>query len=478
MRKPVSLSENAKQQRKQELPMAATCKVETAGRVTVTVPVSSICKYVNKACERSRCLRDGEVAYEAGDVIECAVEAARGNRVNVGARVLHPSSPSSPPHKVAVTIEQNEVTEACCSCKTGSYKCEHVVAVLLHLHAQPSLARPSTKHQEQHESVKKEKPRKQNELEEALDLPRIDKLTIEDAPDVADDISRRPLRNHSHKSTSPVPTKHVPKCVQRGQQSKETPKTLRATILAITDSMKQAKKELSVERIFKELCEQQQHGDIKIIERATREQSCSELWLEHRVGMITASVAYSVFTRVNTIQTKAGPHDVQPLLRLLMREARVTNEDMQRGITLEPVAKEAYKNQNTQHRGLQLQDCGLSILRGKPFIGASPDAIVTCECCSPRLLEVKCPRSLERFLQSEVVFDKGRMHLKQKSRYFCQTQVQMGVTDLPLTEVFVYVSDEENVTLSVTFSQEYFDAVVERATFFFKHYVLPHMLEL
>uniref|UniRef100_A0A6M2CL63 Putative yqaj-like viral recombinase domain protein n=1 Tax=Rhipicephalus microplus TaxID=6941 RepID=A0A6M2CL63_RHIMP len=161
-----------------------------------------------------------------------------------------------------------------------------------------------------------------------------------------------------------------------------------------------------------------------------------------------------------------------------MRESRVTNEDMQRGITLEPVAKEAYKNQNTHHKGLQLHDCGLSILRGKPFIGASPDAIITCECCSPRLLEVKCPRSLERFVEYEVVCQGDEMRLKQNGRYFCQTQVQMGVTELGSTEVFVYVSDAENVTLNVTFSQEYFDEVVERATFFFRHYVLPHMLEL
>uniref|UniRef100_A0A131YF36 YqaJ viral recombinase domain-containing protein n=1 Tax=Rhipicephalus appendiculatus TaxID=34631 RepID=A0A131YF36_RHIAP len=184
--------------------------------------------------------------------------------------------------------------------------------------------------------------------------------------------------------------------------------------------------------------------------------------------MITASVAYSVFTRVNTIRTKAGPHDLRALLRVLMRESRVTNEDMQRGITLEPVAKEAYKNQNTHHKGLQLHDCGLSILRGKPFIGASPDAIITCECCSPRLLEVKCPRSLERFTEYEVVYQGGKMQLKQNSRYFCQTQVQMGVTELPSTEVFVYVSDAENMTLNVTFLQDYFDEVVERATFFFQ----------
>uniref|UniRef100_A0A131YJ81 SWIM-type domain-containing protein n=1 Tax=Rhipicephalus appendiculatus TaxID=34631 RepID=A0A131YJ81_RHIAP len=464
--------------------MAASCKIETADRFPVAVPVSSICKYVNKACERSPCLRDGEAAYEAGDVIECSVEAIRGGRVNIHARVLHPGAPLSPPHRVAVTLERNDVTEALCTCKAGSYKCGHVVAVLLHLHARQLLAQPSVQCQGPHVSVKKEKQNKKNEPKETLDLPRIDKLTIDDAPDVADDISRRPLQNRLHKSTSPVPTKHAPECVQGRQQSKEesqpepAPNTLKAAIRAIVHTAKQAKNKPSVEQIFKKLCEQHHHDDVKIIERATREQSCSELWFEHRVGMITASVAYSVFTRVNTIRTKAGPHDLRALLRVLMRESRVTNEDMQRGITLEPVAKEAYKNQNTHHKGLQLHDCGLSILRGKPFIGASPDAIITCECCSPRLLEVKCPRSLERFTEYEVVYQGGKMQLKQNSRYFCQTQVQMGVTELPSTEVFVYVSDAENMTLNVTFLQDYFDEVVERATFFFKHYVLPHMLEL
>lgn len=463
--------------------MAASCEIETADHAAVAVPVSSICKYVNKACERSSCLRDGEAAYEAGDVIECSVEAIRGDRVSIDARVLHPSGPLSPPHRVAVTLEQNDVTEALCTCKAGSYKCGHVVAVLLHLHARQLLAQPSVQCQGPHVSVKKEEQNKRNESKETLDLPRIDKLTIDDAPSVAD-ISRRPLRNHLHKSTPPVPTKHAPECVQRRQQSKEesqpraTPNTLKAAIRAIADTAKQAKKELSVELIFKKLCEQHCHEDVETIERATREQSGSELWLEHRVGMITASVAYSVFTRVNTIRTKAGPHDLRPLLRLLMRETRVMTEDMQRGISLEPIAKEAYRNQNTHHKGLQLHDCGLSILRGKPFIGASPDAIITCKCCSPRLLEVKCPRSLERFVETEVVCHGGRMQLKQNSRYFCQTQVQMGVAELPSTEVFVYVSSTENMTLSVTFSQEYFGEVVERATFFFKRYVLPHMLEL
>ncbi|KAH8035529.1 hypothetical protein HPB51_006285 [Rhipicephalus microplus] len=144
-------------------------------RFAVAVSVSSICKYVNKACERSPCLRDGEAAYEAGDVIECFVEAIRAGRVNIRARVLHPSDPLSPPHRVAVTLEQNDVTEALCTCKAGSYKCGHVVAVLLHLHTQQLLAQPSVQCQGPRVSVKKEKQNKKNESKEKLDLPCIDK---------------------------------------------------------------------------------------------------------------------------------------------------------------------------------------------------------------------------------------------------------------------------------------------------------------
>ncbi|KAL3221187.1 hypothetical protein MRX96_029527 [Rhipicephalus microplus] len=220
------------------------------------------------------------------------------------------ATPLSPPHRVAVTLEQNDVTEALCTCKAGSYKCGHVVAVLLHLHTQQLLAQPSVQCQGPRVSVKKEKQNKKNESKEKLDLPCIDKLTIDDAPAVAD-ISRRPLENSLHKSTSPVPTKHASECAQGRQQSKEdsepAPKTLKAAIHAIAHTAKQAKNKPSVEEIFKKLCKQHNPDDVKIVERATREQSCCELWLEHRVGMITASVAYSVFTRVNTIRTKAGP---------------------------------------------------------------------------------------------------------------------------------------------------------------------------
>ena len=44
-----------------------------------------------------------------------------------------------------------------------------------------------------------------------------------------------------------------------------------------------------------------------------------------------------------------------------------------------------------QHTEFILEDAGLFISMERPYIGASPDAIVTCECCGKGTVEVKCP---------------------------------------------------------------------------------------
>ena len=47
--------------------------------------------------------------------------------------------------------------------------------------------------------------------------------------------------------------------------------------------------------------------------------------------------------------------------------------------------------QEKQHSKLQMVEPGLFISMERPYIGASPDAIVSCECCGKGVVEVKCP---------------------------------------------------------------------------------------
>ena len=53
---------------------------------------------------------------------------------------------------------------------------------------------------------------------------------------------------------------------------------------------------------------------------------------------------------------------------------------------------EAYIQECTQHpKNLNISDAALFVSLERPYIGASPDAIVTCDCCGKGTVEIKCP---------------------------------------------------------------------------------------
>lgn len=213
----------------------------------------------------------------------------------------------------------------------------------------------------------------------------------------------------------------------------------------------------------------------KRVTTLTLRQADSPLWMAYRRGVITASIAYSVYTRMNTVKTTMGPHDIRALLRMVMREQSVQTPAMLRGCLLEKAAKEAYAAaQSGCHRNLRVEDCGLLILAEHPCIGASPDGIVTCDCCASRVLEVKCPLSLDAFKAKEMIKEET-LCLKKTSKYYCQVQVQMALAELTSADVFVFQDTANFLLFSVTFDEAFFHAVVDRAVYFFKVYVLPHI---
>lgn len=62
------------------------------------------------------------------------------------------------------------------------------------------------------------------------------------------------------------------------------------------------------------------------------------------------------------------------------------------GCSHEKEALEAYSREATQHHtNITISDAGLFVSSERPYIGASPDAIVTCDCCGRGTVEVKCP---------------------------------------------------------------------------------------
>ena len=61
----------------------------------------------------------------------------------------------------------------------------------------------------------------------------------------------------------------------------------------------------------------------------------------------------------------------------------------------EPKAIKAYNTyMQKSHSNVNVSSCGLHVSHETPFLGASPDGVLECDCHGKRLIEVKCPITL------------------------------------------------------------------------------------
>ena len=103
-----------------------------------------------------------------------------------------------------------------------------------------------------------------------------------------------------------------------------------------------------------------------------------------------------------------------------------------------------------KHIGLCCSECGLFLSKHKPFLGASPDSIVDCDCCGKGVVEVKCPLCAEKSSLEEAAkgtqlcLDKGdgKFRINRSHSYYYQYQLQLYVTKC-LDCYFVVLSTDE-----------------------------------
>jgi len=90
-----------------------------------------------------------------------------------------------------------------------------------------------------------------------------------------------------------------------------------------------------------------------------------------------------------------------------------------------------------QHKGFKIEDAGLFLHSDDPYIGASPNRIVCCDCHGKRLLEVKrpfCMKDGQLPNDKENVFKElknGKWMLKHDHAYFYQVHTQLNVCQMP-----------------------------------------------
>lgn len=126
----------------------------------------------------------------------------------------------------------------------------------------------------------------------------------------------------------------------------------------------------------------------------TKLQADSKDWGIHRAGRITASISKEAFkTNMNNTSTSF-------INKIMQYSENISVPATRYGTKYEDIARNDYKKiSKSIHANFTVEKTGLHIPHEFPYLGASPDGIVSCQCHGNGLLEIKCPYKYQKSLQ-------------------------------------------------------------------------------
>ena len=144
------------------------------------------------------------------------------------------------------------------------------------------------------------------------------------------------------------------------------------------------------------------------------------------------------------------------------------------------------KENKKLHRDLAVKETGLHIFKSCVFLGASPDGLMTCSCCSmAKVMEVKClwthrnQNPMEAALAKRGYFEldnAGKLVLRKETKWFYQMQMEMIATQLP-TGVLVLYTDLGVESVLVQFDSKFSEAMTVKLKDFYLAFVVPRLVE-
>ncbi|XP_046894769.1 uncharacterized protein LOC124479876 [Hypomesus transpacificus] len=123
-----------------------------------------------------------------------------------------------------------------------------------------------------------------------------------------------------------------------------------------------------------------------LVGEKTREQRKSRVWFDQRAGRVTASMFH------NAARTEKSSSLIKRVC--YPRSSQFSTETTRWGLEKEDTAREAYlMAMQDLYVDLNVAASGLIINPDLPWIGVSPDGVVTCACHERGMVEIKCPFS-------------------------------------------------------------------------------------
>ena len=125
------------------------------------------------------------------------------------------------------------------------------------------------------------------------------------------------------------------------------------------------------------------------------------------------------------------------------------------------------------HQNFTLKPSGLWISPDHSHIGATPDAIVSCDCHGTRCVEVKCLYTVHDQVLAEAVGGSkhnlcleqspdGGLRLKKSHPYHTQVQVQLHITGFPFAHFVVWTEKDMHIEKIVR-DDEFFNTHLPKA---------------
>lgn len=157
------------------------------------------------------------------------------------------------------------------------------------------------------------------------------------------------------------------------------------------------------------------------------------------------------------------------------------------GLKHEDIARREYENVTKKnHVNFVVKVTGFIISLDNPIFGASPDGLISCDCCGDGCLELKCPykmhnekMSLKSFAAAKntclILEEDGSYSLDKKHAYCYQVQLQMYVTKRKYSD-FVIWSKNEIWVERIVVDNDFLQKNLLAASTFHSSVIIPELL--
>ena len=232
-----------------------------------------------------------------------------------------------------------------------------------------------------------------------------------------------------------MPTAAILTCVFPPQRPRPNPLPVRPLPPTIPSLYQPAYKELTNDNLQAKCQEvlnrlEMTEDEAAYLADATKLQSKSLIWFEHRRARITASKFHTV---CHTSITSPSRSLVQQILTV---GGNVTSAAIVWGIQNEMVAVQEFKQKvSPSHTSFELKFTGLHVNPKFPHLGASPDGLVSCECCGEDFLSIRhtSPTSVDMPRDSTSSLTMEELSNSPTHKYCYQIQGQMAVCERKYT---------------------------------------------